>query len=932
MNLALSIVIKTTMLLLFALLLSLSLRRAAASTRHAIWTIALTGMLLLPVASFVLPTIELPVLSEPALNESSYSEPPVVHLDNEHFQVGFDIQDPHTDARSAPAPIEPSRSWPLQRWIVLGWALGATFVGVRFVLGMLMIRAIAQRSRIPGSDEWRDLLVQLRWELSVFEHVQLLIADGPIPPMTWGIFRYTILLPPAATEWTAHRRRLVLAHELTHVKRRDGLTQLLVQAVCTVYWFNPLVWLAVHRLHFERERACDDQVLRLGNDPQDYAEHLLEIARALSNAPHVSSATVSMAHRSQLESRLRAILDFRLRRHKLTRLAAALLIGILAGLTFSIAATQLSAVASLAIPATWPLAPPVEQNSAAVSGQQSTAADATASIEGVVVSLGTGEPVSQAKVGLGKAGDDGPSPYTATTSDDGKFVFQNIPSGEYRLVATHSNGYIPVEYGQRNPLGRGTAITLTTGQRLAGLQLAIAPTGSISGHIYDRDGEPVGQARVQALKLAYLPSLFTADRSTRPQLTMVQSVLTNDLGEYRIFWLPPGRYYLSARPENVQAREWSQLTPPDTPLRGQWTSAPPVVTRRTLDSGEVLEEVYVPAYFPGTTDPSGASAIDLGPGDNLERIDMIVAPPMPARRVQGVIVDSTTGQPAVRASVRLVPHNLGHDTSVPNGRTNQNGTFDLSGIVPGSYFLVASLGEDEELTGKLPIDIGNANVQKVTLVIRPRFNIRGRVIIEGQRYPGDGPLNLSLELNSVPLGLMPFARSPGSPPPNVSPDGYFTFQGVAPGDYRVLVAEAEFTQTSYVKSIRLSAADVLRDGLHVTKEPDGELEIVISNGVATIDGIVVDGKQKPVTNAIVALAPFAAPVYRGDLYKNVSTDAAGRFHIQGIAPGDYTVLAWEDIEDGAWRDPEFIKDQENHGRRIHLYEGSKENLSLTVIQ
>jgi hypothetical protein len=278
-----------------------------------------------------------------------------------------------------------------------------------------------------------------------------------------------------------------------------------------------------------------------------------------------------------------------------------------------------------------------------------------------------------------------------------------------------------------------------------------------------------------------------------------------------------------------------------------------------------------------------------------------------------------------------VPRNISHDTSVASDQTGENGTFDISGIVPGSYFLVATLGEEEDLTGQMPIEVGNTDLEQVTLILGPRFNVRGRVIIEGQRYPGDGPLNVSLDLNTIPFGLMPPARSFSAPPPNLDPNGYFTFQGVAPGHYRVFVAEAGFTQTSYLKSIRLGAADVLRDGLHVTKQPDGELEIVISNNVATVDGTVFDEKQQPVANATVALVPFGVPANRSDLFKDSTTDAAGRFHLQGIAPGDYSLLAWGDIEDGAWRDPEFINQHENRGKRIRLYEGSKENLSLTVI-
>src|SRR5439155_8225566 len=95
--------------------------------------------------------------------------------------------------------------------------------------------------------------------------------------------------------------------------------------------------------------------------------------------------------------------------------------------------------------------------------------------------------------------------------------------------------------GQRSPTRAGIPFDLAPGQKLAGIQLSIAPTGSISGHIYDRDGEPLGKAQVQALRIVY--------RDGRKALAIVQSAQTDDRGEYRLFWLAPGRYYVNAKPD-----------------------------------------------------------------------------------------------------------------------------------------------------------------------------------------------------------------------------------------------------------------------------------------------------------------------------------------------------------------------------------------------
>ena len=153
--------------------------------------------------------------------------------------------------------------------------------------------------------------------------------------MAWGIFRSSVLMPADADTWPAHRLRVVLLHELAHVKRRDCLTHLVAQIACAAYWFNPLAWMAARRLRTERERACDDLVLASGTRGSDYADQLLDIARVMraGRFPAVlAGASLAMAQRSQLEGRLMAILDPSVPRRGLTRaraLAAAVVFALL---------------------------------------------------------------------------------------------------------------------------------------------------------------------------------------------------------------------------------------------------------------------------------------------------------------------------------------------------------------------------------------------------------------------------------------------------------------------------------------------------------------------------------------------------------------------------------------------------------------------------
>ena len=123
-----------------------------------------------------------------------------------------------------------------------------------------------------------------------------------------------MLLPAAADQWPAERREAVLLHELAHIARYDCLVQTLAALSCALYWPHPGVWLAARRLRIERELACDDQALARGMEPRDYAGHLLEIARGFDTGSPLGMLAVSMATSSNLEARLRAVIDGRRRR------------------------------------------------------------------------------------------------------------------------------------------------------------------------------------------------------------------------------------------------------------------------------------------------------------------------------------------------------------------------------------------------------------------------------------------------------------------------------------------------------------------------------------------------------------------------------------------------------------------------------------------
>jgi len=317
--------VKATVLLLLAAIVTLCLRRSPASLRHLVWSLACGGVLALPLASALLPNWRVagwPRLDVPV----AFDAAPV---------TGARAHTPRAP-RAAPAPAarEPAATVPAatvdagpMRWrlspdwtafLFPVWLGGVAVVLVLLGIGIARIFWL-DRVTEPMQDEgWLVMAEELSLELGVTRHVRLLQARGPAMPMTWGIRRPAILLPAEADAWTAERRRDVLLHELAHVKRHDFLIQLMARIACAVYWFHPLVWLAATRLREERERACDDQVLRAGATPSVYATHLLEIARGLRAARATSLASVAMARPAQLATRLLDVLDTRRSRDTLS--------------------------------------------------------------------------------------------------------------------------------------------------------------------------------------------------------------------------------------------------------------------------------------------------------------------------------------------------------------------------------------------------------------------------------------------------------------------------------------------------------------------------------------------------------------------------------------------------------------------------------------
>lgn len=594
----------------------------------------------------------------------------------------------------------------------------------------------------------------------------------------------------------------------------------------------------------------------------------------------------------------------------------------------------------------------------------------TASIEGVIVKLGTNEPIPGADLELirreGTA--DAPlfpgfaealSAFTAPnvqgprlsnstppalspeiqyvrSGDDGKFVFRNLKPGKYRLVAALADGaYHPAEYGQRDPRGNGMLLPVAQGQSVKDIRMEMALTGVITGRIFDGNGEPVAHAPVLAVFTVPLPLPipFTA-----------QVVLTDELGYYRLFWLPPGQYIVAATMVDADRRSlptFVSLPGRTTFLAAERMGNAPI--RRSLPEGNLIEEATRAVYYGDVIDLEQARPIDLRSGGHVSGVDINVGVGRTeGRHVRGVVINGATGQRAAGVTVTVMPLAAPIGNGASTGTTDSTGAFDIPGIFRGRYAVFtqylrnaattpstagAIVGPaDTTIAYAIPIEVGNANIESLSLVTVPPVNTKGRVIIEGRQ-----PLEAAAELRKIRIAMVRIpgwaAQASSVPPGGGTGNGIVDERGAftvwtSPGLWDINLPQ--LPANAYVKSIRSGQYDARRNGPVLITDPAIDpIEIVIGTDAGEVRGFAV-GSNGPMGNVSVELVPTLKD--HPNNTRTAITELDGRFRINGVPPGGYKIFAWE--YKGPWADPQTY---EASGKLIYVSEGTTQDVQVTVI-
>jgi protocatechuate 3,4-dioxygenase beta subunit len=530
-------------------------------------------------------------------------------------------------------------------------------------------------------------------------------------------------------------------------------------------------------------------------------------------------------------------------------------------------------------------------------------------VEGTILSL-NGEAVRKAAVRLqGIVAQTGQSPanYSESTDNEGKFVFEDVAPGRYTLSA-EKTGFVTARYGARSNTLSGTQLNLVAGVELKSLSLKMTPQGVIAGRVTDQDGDPVAMTQVQAMRYGY--------QRGRRQLQQTGGVTTNDLGEYRIGNLAPGRYYISASDRRAGLTITSDR--PGRPGAGQ--------------------EGNVTTFYPNGTDASSAAPIDVAAGGELRGIDIRL------RRAKVYAVRGKVASPSgiTQALVALVKkEDSGNAASALIGggvtQLRPDGGFEYRGIVPGAYVLQvvqATLNGNApaNVTGRVEVTVADANIDDLVLPMGPGPEITGTVKVE------DGDIAALLKpAQNTPMGLTRFTillnDTEGLPlnTPNaqVKDDGTFRFNAVGTSKY--LLNANQLPQGTYLKSARFGGQDVTHAPIDTTSGAGGTLDLVLSSKPAEVAGSVRNDKSEALGGVMVTLWPKTPEVSPTGGARLGFTDQNGGFRFQGLAPGDYYVAAWEDLEPGLAQSPDFMSHFTSEASAVKLTEGAHESRDLKLV-
>jgi hypothetical protein len=511
-----------------------------------------------------------------------------------------------------------------------------------------------------------------------------------------------------------------------------------------------------------------------------------------------------------------------------------------------------------------------------------------ARLEGHVFNAVTGEPIRKTKLTLRMnvaalqttRQQQGPiTSYIATSDAAGKFEFPNVDPGDYQLTATRE-GYATVRLGNgTNGPKKPDPILLNQSDRKAGLVVKLTPYGAIAGVLVDDDGDPVRSLTVAAMTWNYT--------SNGRELKEVRTASSNDLGEYRIYDIPPGKYYLKINPPRLQLR------------------------------GGDPDNSFSPVFYPNSIQASGAVVQEIAPGQQLRGVNFNLHNGRFAT-IRGKVI----APPGAHAGAGLLIATEGGTSSTSGGVDDKDGKFEFHGVPPGTIFVTGDYSlNSQRYDTMLQVEVGTSDINGLELRPVPPMDVTGSLRIDGTTDTQVRQLGISLDGPSAGHNVGTNAT--------IREDGSLLFHNIAAGLYRLALNRL---QSLYIKSIQWGTQDITDLPLDLLggAPPRTELAIVLGADAGQMEGIVTGDQSEPADSAIVTLVPTGAHHSR-PFYKIATADAAGHFTISGIAPGTYKLWAWDKVDRNAvMYDPDFLRPYEGAAQSLSVASSDKKVIELKL--
>jgi hypothetical protein len=533
-------------------------------------------------------------------------------------------------------------------------------------------------------------------------------------------------------------------------------------------------------------------------------------------------------------------------------------------------------------------------------GQSQQTAPEKATFEGQVFNATTGEPVRKVqlvlRLNVAAAGSPGEAPrspqqqgqaprpanppITATSDLTGKFLFEHVDPGNYQLTARR-DGYVNAQFGVKNGAASQDAVILGPGDRKTGFQIKLTPYGAVSGRIAEEDGDPIRNLQVGAMQYRYT--------SKGRELVENRAATTNDLGEYRIFDLAPGKYYLKVSPRGLR------------------------VNQNVEDA-----DAFAITYYPGVQEASNAGGLELTGGQQLTNLNLTLRK-MRFATLRGKVI---APQGATGLSIGMMVVTDSGSSSSSNNLDDKDGKFALFGVSPGLVYLLGSYTvAGQRYQSQMPLQVGSSDISGIELRPMPPMEVTGKVRIDG---------TTDVQLTQLQLSLQAPNRNYTPETGAVKEDGGLVFRNVDQNVYRM---NPNRLRTLYLKSVHWGTTDITDSELDLMNgvPANTELAIVLGSDGGTIEGAVKNEKEEPVDAATVTLVPTGTHRSR-PFYKTATTNAAGHFTIGGIAPGSYKLFGWDSVNPNAVMfDPDFLQPYDSAAQKVEVVPNDKRSFDLKLI-